>query len=136
VDAVTYQANLYKMVSFHPPQQNIASFLNDASIGVLTSDEEGFPLALLEYMAAGLPVVMTDVGACRMIVEAATCGLVVPPRNPTAFARAVALLLESPDTAKKMGENGRRYVLEYHSAARMTKNVLNFYHTILQNDDE
>ncbi len=68
------------------------------------------PLKLLEYMAAGLPVVASDAGVMAAIVRAAGCGLLVPADDPQAHAAALARLLRNPDEARAMGIAGRRAV--------------------------
>ena len=67
-------------------------------------------MAVLEGMAAGVPVVATDVGGVREILlgdPAGPAGVVVPPRAPEALAAAVLALLKDPEQAKRMGRNGR-----------------------------
>jgi len=73
---------------------------------------ETAPLAGLEAMAAGVPVVATDVGALREIVEHGVSGLLVPPGDAPALARAVQELLADADLRRAMGERARAAVVE------------------------
>jgi glycosyltransferase involved in cell wall biosynthesis len=69
---------------------------------------EGHPLAILEAMAAGKPVVATDVGGNAEAVVPDVTGLLVPPADPEALAGAVVALLDQPERARRLGAAGRR----------------------------
>jgi glycosyltransferase involved in cell wall biosynthesis len=75
------------------------------SVGCLCSHSEGFSNAILEYMAAGLPVVATDAGGSAEAIEDGVTGYVVRTRDPEAFARPILRLLND-ETLR--GELGRR----------------------------
>lgn len=79
------------------------------SVVALTSISEGFPYAVLEAMAAGRPVVATEVGGVPEAVG--PCGLVVPAADPRAFAAACVELLRDPARRSALGAAGRRRVL-------------------------
>ena len=108
-------------------RKDVRPLLRQAHVGVLTSVAEGLPLSVLEYMAEGLPVVMTDVGQGPALVRGAEAGLVVPPRDPEALAEAVAGLLADPDRRRAMGENGRRLVAAEYSVDTMVDRVAALY---------
>ena len=74
-----------------------ADILLASTIGVLSSVSEGLPVALLEYGLAKLPVVCTDVGQCREVLDHGSCGLLVPPTKPEELANALAALASSCD---------------------------------------
>jgi len=112
-------------------QTDVRPFLRQAHVGVLTSVGEGLPLSVLEYMAEGLPVVMTDVGQAPALVRGAEAGLVVPPQNPEALAEAVAGLLADADRRRTMGENGRRLVAAEYSVDAMVDRVAGLYKELL-----
>jgi glycosyltransferase involved in cell wall biosynthesis len=118
-------------VNFLGLRTDIHLLLNGATVGVLTSEDEGMPLALLEYMAAGLPVVVTDVAECRKIVECAGCGFVIPPGKPAEFAEAIAWLCKNPGQAERMGGRGREAVRKNYSLEAMFSRVIDFYSTVL-----
>ncbi len=80
------------------------------SIVARSGDTEAMPVALLEAMAAGRPVVATSVGGIPEVVIPGRTGLLIEPESPNALAAAVAQLLESPDRAERMGELARRWV--------------------------
>ena len=111
--------------------ENIATLLRASDICVLTSKAEGFSNSILEYMAAGCPVVATDVGGAReAIVEGETGNLVVSGDDAT-MAQRIIFLLENPDKAKVMGQKGRRVVAERFSTTAQLQNTEALYGTLL-----
>lgn len=92
-------------------RQRTAKDFKTANLYVLPSLSEGLPVVLLEAMAAKLPIVTTDVGDCRELVERARVGLVVTPGNVAAISDAIVRMLNDKNRAR-MGEAGYRYVKE------------------------
>jgi starch synthase len=92
-------------------------YLSSADAYVLASRREGFPVAPLEAMACGLPVIGTDIPAMRNILPHGTLsgGLIVPREDPTALAEAIQSLLENPDLRRELGQNARRNVEQHFS---------------------
>jgi glycosyltransferase involved in cell wall biosynthesis len=76
-------------------------------VAVLPSKTEGSPLALLEYMAAGAPIVATAVGGIPELVQDGLHGLLVPPRDPAALAAAISRLLVDRELAARLGANAQ-----------------------------
>ena len=102
-----------------PDTQHI---LEQAAIGVLGSKSEGLPLALLEYGLAKLPVAVTDVGECGLVVSDRKSGLVVPPNDAAALADALIFLIENEPQRKIFGENlYDKVLLNYSKNAFMTQ---------------
>ncbi len=95
-------------VRFVGERADVPALLLGADIGVLCSHEEGFANAVLEGMAAGLPMVVTGVGGNPEAVVDGVTGLVVPARDPRALGRAVLALARDPARRAAMGEAGRR----------------------------
>ena len=101
-------------VRFLGVRQDIPSILLQSNAFVLSSIYEGLPLAVLEAMAARLPVVATRVGGVPQVVRDGENGYLVDPRNPVAFAAAMARVLRDPDASRRMGLSGRGLIeLEY-----------------------
>jgi glycosyltransferase involved in cell wall biosynthesis len=71
------------------------------------------PLKLLEYMAAGLPIVATDLPALQEVIDDGENGLLVPPGDPESLARALTRLLEDPATARTLGDRARRHAARH-----------------------
>jgi glycosyltransferase involved in cell wall biosynthesis len=101
---------LEKRVCFLGLRHDVPDILLQANALVLSSRYEGLPLAILEAMAARLPVVATRVGGNATLVEDGLTGWLVPPDDPRALAEAMARLLRDPIRARRMGEEGRRRV--------------------------
>lgn len=80
----------------------------EAQFAVLASRSEGMPNAVLEAMAAGLPVVATDVGGCRELVEHGVTGFLVPPGDPEAMRAALEKMVGDSDFRVAAGEEARR----------------------------
>lgn len=72
-----------------------------------TTDREGLGIALIEAMAAGVPVIASDVPACREVLDGGACGLLVPPGNSAALADAIRTLSSDPDAARQMADAAR-----------------------------
>lgn len=89
------------------------------------------PIKMFEYMSAGIPVIASDFPLWREIVLGNQCGVCVDPLNPSAIAKAIDYLMQNPDDAKQMGENGRRAVLERYNWSIEEAKLLAFYRRIL-----
>ncbi|MFL5859966.1 MAG: glycosyltransferase family 4 protein [Solirubrobacteraceae bacterium] len=129
--AVAAAEGVADAVSLLGPRGDVADLLAAASVGVLSSDFEGMPLAVLEYMAAGLPVVAPGVGGLPEIVRDGETGFLVGPRDPAALAERVGRLLADPALAREMGERGRRRQRELFSQEAMTGAVSGLYERLL-----
>ncbi len=100
------ELGLGKHVIFTGRREDIPRILAAMTGYVHPSEAEACPMAVLEASASGLPVVATDVGGTRELVDDGVTGVLVTPRSPAQIARAVIDLLESPEAAQKMGLNG------------------------------
>jgi len=89
---------------------DVPAFLANWEIFCLTSNSEGMPNAVLEAMAAGLPVVASRVGGIPQVVEHGVTGLLFPPGDENAFADALRQLLNDPERAQSMGAAGQQKV--------------------------
>jgi glycosyltransferase involved in cell wall biosynthesis len=84
-----------------------------------TTPEEGQGIALIEAMAAGVPVVASDVGACREVLDDGALGLLVPPHDPAALADAILQVRAEPEAAARRAERARRQAFEAFDVERM-----------------
>jgi glycosyltransferase involved in cell wall biosynthesis len=94
-------------VCFAGMRADIPDVLGAFDIAVCSSNFEGSPLSVLEYMDAGLPVVATRVGGLPDMVVPGETGLLVAPRDEAALAGALEELLRDPQRARSMGQRGR-----------------------------
>jgi glycosyltransferase involved in cell wall biosynthesis len=80
------------------------------------------PTKMFEYMAAGIPVIASDFPTWRKIVECNDCGICVDPLAPKAIAAAIDFIINNPELAQQMGDNGKRAALEdYNWSSEETK---------------
>jgi glycosyltransferase involved in cell wall biosynthesis len=110
---------------------DLPGYLARASIFVLPSRSEGFSNAIIEAMAASLPVVATKVGGNPEAVEDGVTGFVVPPENPAALADAILRLLSDPKRSESMGEAGRRLAMRKFSTETVVNQVIDVYRSLL-----
>ena len=108
-------------------QDDMPAFYAGLDVLVLSSRQEGMPMALLEGMASGLPIVATTVGEVPQVVLEGETGLLVPPENPVALADAVTELLRTPERFREMGRRGRARVTQEFSADQMATAYLEVY---------
>ena len=120
---------------------NLAGFVDDvgplldaASVVVLPSRFEGFPLVVLEAMAAGRPVVATDVPGTNELITDGETGLLVPVDDPVRLATAIQRLLDDPAEAEQMGARARARVTERFGVDRMASAVDDIYRAVLVSD--
>ncbi|MFN8179476.1 MAG: glycosyltransferase [bacterium] len=104
------------------PRKDVAAVLSAFDVSVLCStDVETFPLAFLESMASGLPLVGTKVGGLPEMIAEGRNGLLVRSRDPRGLADAMLALLRDPDLARRYGEESRRRVESEFSLERMVR---------------
>jgi L-malate glycosyltransferase len=94
--ALASELGIASNLVFLGAREDVPEILGAFDVGVLASHFESFSNSILEYLAAGLPVVVTDVGGAREVVREGVDGFIVPPRDPDAMARALLRLLEHP----------------------------------------
>ena len=113
-------------VSFLGYVEDIASTIAGSDIAVLSSDNEGTPVALIESAAGGRPAVATHVGGVADVVTPET-GLLVPAGDWRAFAAALLRLTGDEELRQRMGEAARAHVLERYSSARLVRDMEALY---------
>lgn len=118
-------------VTFLGERADIAGLLRRAHVGVLTSLWEGLPMALLEYMAAALPVVVTDVGDCGRVVREAGGGIVLAIDNVNGFASALVDLARHPNAAADAGRRNHEHVRAHYGSEAMVRRVAAVYDALL-----
>lgn len=92
---------------------DVERLLSAADIGLLCSHEEGFPNAVLEGMATGLPMIVTNVGGTPEAIGECEVGRMVPSRDPDTLALAIVELVKDPAARKRMGSAARSRVMHY-----------------------
>jgi glycosyltransferase involved in cell wall biosynthesis len=132
LEALTEQLGLKGRVIFLGFRDDLPRIYADCDATVLSSDNEGMPVALIESLAAATPAVATDVGETREVIRDGESGFVVPPSDPEALAGALLELLRSPERAKQMGLAGRRHVYPRFSIERLAADRAGLYRSLLQ----
>jgi glycosyltransferase involved in cell wall biosynthesis len=123
---LTHECRVSNRVLFRDWTDDLPRLYGTMDICALTSLNEGTPVAAIEAMAAGKPVVSTAVGGVPDVVQHGVTGLLVPPRDPSALASAIAQLCSEPELRRRMGEAGRRRAAEYTSE-RLVRDVERLY---------
>lgn len=116
------------IVSLAGMRSDIAEHLRAMDIFVLSSRREGFPMAVLEAMACGLPVVSTAVGGIPGLNAGGDHICLVPPENPEALAASMAALMDDGPGARARGERGKTLAANEYSGRSMAERYFRLYH--------
>jgi glycosyltransferase involved in cell wall biosynthesis len=111
---------------------DVAAILRQCDVGVLSSISEGFPLALVEYGQASLPVVATNVGQCAEVLDHGEAGTLVAAADPAALAAAIADVLRSPERGRRAGERLHERVRGRYGAGAVVEQISRVYDTLAQ----
>ena len=131
LQALAAQLGLERDVFFLGRCEQVADLLSVSDVCVLSSRAEGFSNAILEYMAAARPVVVTDVGGAREAVTDGETGYIVPAGNDAEMAERIIQLLRHPRRAQAMGERGKQIVAEKFSCGAQLERTLALYDSLL-----
>lgn len=112
---------------------DIAELLNDADVLVHTALQEPLGRVLLEGLATGIPMVATDVGGTREIIDDQATGLLIPPNEPTALADAVTRVLADAELSKRLRSAARIKSESQFSIELSAKSLANVWSDTLQN---
>lgn len=112
-------------------RHDVAELLEASDVAVLPSWHENMSNALLEAMAAGLPVVATSVGGNTEVLTKGG-GLLVPPRNPPALASAILTLVRTNAERATLGRQARAVIEANYTTEHMARRLAEVYHTILE----
>ncbi|MDD4359611.1 MAG: glycosyltransferase, partial [Syntrophaceticus sp.] len=93
---------------------------------------DSYPTKMFEYMAMGLPVIVSDFPLYRSIVEKEQCGLCVNPESTEEIAQAVKWLLDNPGEAEAMGKRGQDVTLKKYNWDQEQSKLLDFYRSLLE----
>ena len=113
-------------------KEDLVRAYNEAQIMVSPSLYEGFGLPAAEAMACGTPLVATTAGAFPEVVEDGDSGLLVPPGNARALADAIERLLDDPDLRRRLGQGGRRRIVERFSWRETAIRTLELYQEVIE----
>ena len=112
-------------------QTDVTQFYSLMDICVMPSLIEGTPMALMEAMATGVPVIASAVGGIPTIIDNRENGVLVEPQNPDAITNAILALLQNRTACDKISKNARKTILKRYSADRMARQYENEYRRLL-----
>ena len=107
-------------VSLLGMRRDIPELLGQMDLFVFSAKpDEGFGIALVEAMSAGVPIIATDVGACREVLEEDKLGTLIPPKDPEAMTKAIEKIIECPKTIDTQVKKAREKALKDFTIASM-----------------
>jgi glycosyltransferase involved in cell wall biosynthesis len=130
-EELTHELGLKEKIHFLGERNDVPTILSNLSISVLSSTSEGLSNVILESMAAGKPVIATNVGGSPEMVIDDVTGYLVPPGDSQAMAKAITELLRDPDKAITMGVAGKKLVGEKFSIKAMVESYENLYKSLM-----
>ncbi len=126
------ELNIRKRTIFTGFKNNPGNYIAAMDIFVLPSLSEGLPLALLEAMAAGKPVIASKTGGIPKVVDGKNTGLLVEPKNVHELKNAILKLINDKKFAASLAKNGKSYVENHYSLAVTTKKYEELYTSLLK----
>ncbi len=132
LEQLAHRLGIASQVCFLGRYARVPDLLRCADVLVQPSEFEGLPLTVLEGMASALPVIVTDVVGNNEAVIAGESGLIVPPGDAGALARAIALVLDEPALAVRLGARARQRVECEFTVARMAQRTEQVYQAVLR----
>jgi glycosyltransferase involved in cell wall biosynthesis len=127
LEGLAGRLGLGQRIHFLGWRTDLETILKELDVVVCASKNEGTPVALIEAMAAGVPVLSTDVGGVADLVAHGETGWLVRPGDPPAMARAINALLGDPPLRARLAAAGRVSALERHDAVHLISRVEQFY---------
>ena len=131
LEETVFQLGLAGRVEFLGWVDDLQSVLPRWDVFVMPSLEEGFPIAALDAMAAGLPVIASSVGGIPELVVDGETGWLVPPADVEALVSRLRPMLRSPEQRRSMGAAAQARARERFNIAQMTENFSRLYDELL-----
>jgi glycosyltransferase involved in cell wall biosynthesis len=122
--------NLENDIFLYDSKNDIQNILSQSSLGVLCSTDEGFPLSLLEYGLAQLPVVSTNVGYCPEIIKDGLNGLLFDPLNNIQLQQQLQKMICNQESRDQFGLHLHKFVLEKFSREKGMQVLIKKYNTL------
>ncbi len=127
LEALARDLGLAEATRFLGWRSDLERLYAELDVVALSSLNEGSPVALIEAMAAGRPVVSTDVGGVSEVVQHRVSGLLVPPRDSQALADALLSVLREPGLGEALGQAARAAVYPRYASRRLIQDVESLY---------
>ena len=132
VEAKIRESGMEHSITLLGMKKNAGFYLRQSDVFVLSSVSEGLPVSLLEAMAAGLPIIVTDVGGMPGVVRTADCGVVVPKSDAHALASGMVDLARDESKRKRLGMNALKAYNAHFTVGRMAEQYERLYLECLQ----
>jgi len=130
LETLSRELGIDDRVTFLGVRGDIPRLMAACDMVVLPSRWEGLPLTLLEVMAAGKPVVATQVGGVAEVLQDGVQGFLVPPENPMAMKEAISKLLGDEELAHSLGIAGKKRAAEF-SASTISGQIISLYQQLI-----
>jgi len=117
-------------VSVLGARSDTAQILKNCDVGVLSSESEGLPLALLEYALASLPVIATDVGECSSVLNNGKAGELINKKDEVALADALVKLMSDQEARINNANSFHKYIMENYSKDAIVTHLIEVYHSL------
>jgi glycosyltransferase involved in cell wall biosynthesis len=130
LERLAREKDIVDSISFLGWRNDVDAVFATAHVYVHSASEEAFGIAIAEGMAAGLPVVATDVGGIPDVVANGTTGFLVPARDGRAMADKLQSLVEDPDLRRRMGDAGRERAFELFSPQKLAKSYAEVFREV------
>ena len=131
LSALATRLGIHNSVQLLGHRKDIDICLKGMDLFVFPSLNEGMGRALIEAMAAGLPVVATRVGGIPALIDSGSNGMLVPPADVEALAAALRTLIDQPQFAKELGEHAHRSITERFTVGHMVHSIETLYRDTL-----
>jgi glycosyltransferase involved in cell wall biosynthesis len=130
-ERMSQRLGIGEAVSWLGYRRDLTGIAAAADVAILSSDNEGTPVWLIESSAAGVPAIATDVGGISDVVTPES-GLLVRPDDESALGAAIEELADDPQRRRAMGEKARAHVLERYSVDRLIRDTDDLYSGLLE----
>lgn len=122
-----------KQCKFYGYVENASLYVEYFDLLLLTSDWEGFPISVWEAMSKGIPILSSDVGGIKEVVESENCGIVYTKNDLHSATQIILDLIRKPKTLKTLGSNGKVAINNKYSLENFTKSIEKFYTELYEN---
>lgn len=129
LQALIDRLDLSENVCLLGDRKDVPDLMANADVFVMSSRSEGMPVALLEAMGSGLPVVATRVGGLPEVIADPSHGILVPPESPADLAAAILQLVRSPELCASLGKAGRQRIRDIYTI----ENMCSQYESVMKN---
>jgi glycosyltransferase involved in cell wall biosynthesis len=131
LEAYARKLGINDRVRFLGWRRDLAAIYGATDVFMLTSRNEGTPVALIEAMASGVPGVSTDVGGVKDVIDSADVGARVPDGDAAGLAAQLVRYLADPELRRRTGERARARVLDRYSLDRLVRDITALYRDLL-----